>query len=144
MIISANGLDHNAEMIMSEINNLGEIPYACCRSNRSYPLFVIYDVDDSPPTPPVSWQFPSLQLSRHHEVGREPLSLDVAFDPPTLLFSFINLLLLLFSFCSDAVTIKNLRTSSILFTSSAAFYIIMYDCLILISYMQRSFFRMTN
>ena len=41
---------------------------------------VIRDVDDSPLTPPVSWQLPSLQSFRHHEADRGPLSLDVAFD----------------------------------------------------------------
>jgi hypothetical protein len=43
-------------------------------------LFVIYDVDDFHLTPPVSWQFPSLQSSRHPEAIRGPLSLDVVFD----------------------------------------------------------------
>ena len=38
-------------------------------------LFVIYDVDDSHLTFPVS-----LQLSLHHEAGREALSLDVSLD----------------------------------------------------------------
>ena len=38
---------------------------------------VIYDADDSPLTPPVPWQFPSLQSFHHYEADRGPLSLDV-------------------------------------------------------------------